>query len=39
MEVEESSYVAVKLLCSLKEVYTFKELEELLGVPAQALWR
>lgn len=39
MEVEESSYVAVKLLCSLKEVYTFKELEELLGIPAQALWR
>jgi len=39
LEVEESSYVAVKLLCSLKEVYTFKELEELLGIPAQALWR
>lgn len=36
---KESSYVAVRLLGGLKEVYTFKELEELLDVPAQVLWR
>lgn len=39
MEAEESSYIAAKLLNGLKEVYTFKELEELLGIPAQVLWR
>ena len=39
MEAEESSYIAAKLLCGLKEAYTFKELEELLGIPGQALWR
>lgn len=38
-EDKESSYVAVRLLGGLKEVFTFKELEELLGVPAQVLWR
>lgn len=38
-EGEESSYIVAKLLNGLKEVYTFKELEELLGVPAQVLWR
>ena len=38
-EDKESSYVAVRLLSCLKEVYTFKELEELLDVPAQVLWR
>ncbi|MEM0494160.1 MAG: hypothetical protein QXU72_02690 [Thermofilum sp.] len=39
MEAEESSYIAAKLLNGLKEAYTFKELEELLGIPAQVLWR
>lgn len=39
LEIEESSYVAARLLSGLKEVYTFKELEELLGIPAQVLWR
>jgi adenine phosphoribosyltransferase len=39
LEAEESSYIAAKLLCGLKEVFTFKELEELLGIPAQVLWR
>jgi hypothetical protein len=34
-EDKESSYVAVRLLSGLKEVYTFKELEELLDIPAQ----
>lgn len=38
-ESKESSYVAVRLLSGLKEVYTFKELEELLNIPAQVLWR
>jgi len=38
-EDKESSYVAVRLLSGLKEVYTFKELEELLDIPAQVLWR
>ena len=38
-EDKECSYVAVRLLSGLKEVFTFKELEELLGVPAQVLWR
>ncbi|ABL78777.1 hypothetical protein [Thermofilum pendens] len=38
-EVEESSYIVAKLLNCLKEVYTFKELEEALGVSSQILWR
>jgi len=38
-EDKECSYVAVRLLSGLKEVFTFKELEELLNVPAQVLWR
>lgn len=38
-EDKESSYVAVRLLSGLKEAYTFKELEELLNIPAQVLWR
>lgn len=38
-ESEESSYIVARLLNGLKEVYTFKELEEFLGVPAQVLWR
>jgi len=38
-EAEESSYVVARLLNGLKEVYTFKELEELLGIPSQVLWR
>lgn len=38
-ETEESSYVVARLLNGLKEVYTFKELEELLGIPSQVLWR
>jgi adenine phosphoribosyltransferase len=38
-EAEESSYIVAKLLNSLKEVYTFKELEEILDMPSQLLWR
>lgn len=38
-EEKESTYVAVRLLGGLKEVFTFKELEELLEIPAQVLWR
>ncbi|MGB9785814.1 MAG: hypothetical protein ACPLRJ_00900 [Infirmifilum uzonense] len=38
-ESEESSYVVARLLNGLKEVYTFKELEEFLGIPSQVLWR
>lgn len=35
----ETPYVAARLLVGLKGFYTLKELEELLGVPAQAIWR
>ncbi|MEZ0346803.1 MAG: hypothetical protein ABWK01_09645 [Infirmifilum sp.] len=38
-EGEESSYVVARLLNGLKEAYTFKELEEFLGIPSQVLWR
>ncbi len=38
-EGKEGSYVAVRLVSGLKEVFTFKELEEMLGIPAQVLWR
>lgn len=39
MEDKESSFLAVSILRGLKEAFTYKELEELLGVPAQVLWR
>lgn len=35
----ESPYTTARLLYGLKGFYTLKELEEMLGVPAQAIWR
>ncbi len=36
---EFSPYVTVRLLNALKGFYTFRKLEELLGIPSQVLWR
>ena len=35
----DTPYMIVKLLNSLKGFYTFKELEEKVGIPSQILWR
>ncbi len=35
----ESPYVSIRLLSSLKGFFTFKELEDMLGIPYQVIWR
>lgn len=39
MPTDNGSYVTVRVLHALKEAFTFKELEELLDIPSQVLWR
>lgn len=39
MPTDSGPYVTVRMLRALKEAFTFKELEELLDIPSQVLWR
>ncbi len=39
MEVDDPRFTAIKLLRVLRKYYTYRELEELFGIPAPSIWK